>query len=313
MHKHRTTTTTTTAPSVAPAVESAAAISREVGEWFAEHYPERTDFARRRYVLLQPGNSQTKLKKNTSFRTFGLAMPPAKLWIGPHVGDVSHCHVEGWRYLGNVCPWEDGCAESCIASTGHYGMGQSAARTWVRVLWHQNRGLFLRLLSAELAAIDRAMLRVSRRRHRRLTASVRLNVTSDVQWWRYVNMAQYSRIMFYDYTKNPDAEPVAANHDVSVSVTRRYSVADIRRLARTGRRPVVVVPTAEDAAAPTFAGIPAVNGDNTDERFRDPRDVVVLLRIKLSTDGTELGAIYRGGMVRSPRTGRILSAPAGRG
>lgn len=308
MHKLRTTT----APSVRPVLKSAAAISREVGAWFAEHFPERSDFARRRYVLLQPAAASSKLRKNRSYRSYGMAMPPERLWIGPHVGDVSHCFVEGWQFLGNVCPWADGCVESCIASTGHYGMGQSAARTWVRVLWHQNRGLFLRLLGAELAAIDRAMLRVSRRRHRRVTASVRLNVTSDVQWARYVNFEQYRRVMFYDYTKNPDAEAAAANHDVSVSVTRRYSVGDIRRLARTGRRPVVVVPTAEDANAATFAGIPAVNGDDTDERFRDARNVVVLLRIKLSTDGTELGAIYRGGMVRSPRTGRILSAPAGR-
>lgn len=307
MHRVRTATT---APRVAPS-ESCAAISREIGAWFAEKFPDRPDFTRGLYRLLHSGGASAKLRKNESFRSYGLAMPPERLWIGPNAGDVSHVHVADWQYLGNVCPWADGCVESCIASTGHYGMGQSAARTWVRVLWHGNRGLFLRLLNAELGAIDRAMHRESRRRHRRVTASVRLNVTSDVQWSRYVNFSLFPRVMFYDYTKNDKARAGAENHDISVSVTRRYSVADIRRMARQGLRPVVVVPTADDADAATFAGIPAVNGDATDERYRDPRDVVVLLRIKSSTDGTEIGAIYRGGMVRSVRTGRILSAPAG--
>lgn len=268
MHRLRTGSVDVSAPALELVGElptSAAELSRLVGEWFAATYPARTDFVRARYRLVQPGDSSAKLRKNASFRTFGLAMPPARLWIDPatphatsHVLPIS---ATTWEYLGNVCPWADGCEESCISTTGHYGMGQAMARTWARVLWHGNRGLFLALLNAELRAIDASMARESRRRRRRVTASVRLNVTSDVQWSRYVDHAQYSRIMFYDYSKNPEGTSSAPNHDVSVSVTRRYSVADIRRLAREGRRPVVVVPTADDADSPTFAGIPAVNGE----------------------------------------------------
>jgi hypothetical protein len=247
-------------------------------------------------ILLQDGTAQTKLAKN-ELRTFGVSMPPARLWIDAG-GNYSHTATDGAMYLGNVCPWADGCEETCIASTGHYGMGQSLARGWVRYLWKNNRELFVALLAAELRALD---LRAEKEEQ---SYAVRLNVTSDIMWTRFVDATDYPSLTFYDYTKNVDAS--TDGRDVTVSVTRKWSVDDMRDAIARGVRLAVVVPTAGDAASQTFAGLPAINGDDSDARYNDPRGVVVLLRIKRPTNGAPVSAIYAGGMVRDITTGEIL-------
>lgn len=295
-----------------PAPRSVAAIRRDVADWFRFEYPNRADFGRvGGHRLLADGASSAKLRKSRYIiaATYGLAMPPSRVWIDPDtVGAASHTPRQGWQYIGNVCSWADGCEETCISSTGHYGMGQSAARTWARVLWSRNRSLFLELLHAELAAVNDKARRKARQSRRAVRFAVRLNVTSDVPWHRYVDFAAYRSLVFYDYSKDPRrAEQSPA--DITASVTRGWSVDDIRDRVARGVRVAVVVPTAEDATATTFAGLPAVNGDDSDARFADPAGVVVLLRVKRPTNGTDVAAIYRGGMVRDTVTGEILAAP----
>lgn len=273
------------------------AINADIRSLMSGRFPGATSLIRSPYKLLQNGDAQTKLKKGETV-TFGLSMPPSRMWIaadGSAIATVRPADVDGWQYVGNVCPWADGCEATCIATTGHYGMGQSAKRGWVRVLWYLDRSLFLELLAAELFNLNARAIKSG------ATVAVRLNVTSDIRWERYVNTADYNALTFYDYTK---ASPAAradrsANYDLTFSVTRRWSVDDIRAASSNGHRMAVVVPTATDADAPTLAGVPAVNGDHTDERFADPAGVAVLLRIKRPTNGAPIAAIYEGGMVRA--------------
>jgi hypothetical protein len=290
-----------------------AAICRDIDAHLGSILPERADLHRKPYRLLQNGDAQTKLRKNGALiaRTFGLSMPPHTLWVhrtlpvSVHVRPIDHDSGD-WHYVGNVCPHADGCVETCISTTGHYGMGQSIARTWARVLWHTARGLFVELLCCELAAAESWAVRESRRKHRRVNVAVRLNVTSDVQWARYVNLSAFPHVLAYDYTKDARRDSTRGI-DLTYSVSQSWTVPAIRSAVRDGFRVAVVVPTAEDADSPTFAGLPAVNGDHSDFRPADDA-VVVLLRIKRPTNGTNVDAIYAGGMVRDVRTGKVLTA-----
>lgn len=247
------------------------------------------------YKLLMTGDASAKLRKGET-SIYGMSMPQYKLWINRTTGlgtQVKPANLADWFYCGNVCPHADGCVNTCIAATGHYGMGQSFARAWVRVLWTSNRPLFLELLTMELTKINAKARKVEG------NVAVRLNVTSDVEWERYIDMAQFESIQFYDYTKSPTRPNIATNYDITFSVTRRMSVADIRAAALSGKRLAVVVPTKNDATATTFAGLPAVNGDISDERFLDLPGTVVLLRVKRPTNGARIADIYDGGMVRT--------------
>lgn len=291
-------------------LETVAAVRRDVSAWFAGTFPNADYLQRATYVLLSSGDASAKLSKN-EIPSWGLSMIPFRCWFNPSTGETSTDYVDGWQYLGNVCAGAEraDCWRSCIASTGHYGMGQSAARLWVRVLWHLNRPLFLRLLTAELRALNARAWRESRRRRRRVLFAVRLNVISDIPWHRYVNLAEFDRLSFYGYTKVRGQLSAAAsvpNLDLTYSVSVVDTLRDLKRMARNGVRLAVVVPDADAADAPTWAGIPAVNGDTSDYRPNDPAGVAVLLRIKRSTDGTSADQIYRAGMVRDAK-GRILA------
>lgn len=277
------------------APRSLVAIRADVADAIAAAFPDAPNLVRRTYRLLGSGESSAKLRKGSTV-TFGLSMPPSRVWLASD-GRVSTVRPDGagWQYLGNVCPWSDGCEETCIASTGRYGMGQSVARVWVRVLWKIDRPLFLELLGAELANLDRWA------RRRGLRVAVRLNVTADIRFERHIGLARFEHLTFYDYTKAPAAARSArpANYDLTFSVTRSWTVRDMRRMVAAGERIAVVVPTAVDADVSTFAGIDAVNGDMSDERFKDPTSVAVLLRVKRPTNGAPVSAIYAGGMVRT--------------
>lgn len=258
-------------------------------------FPGVRSMLRSPYKLLMTGDASAKLRKGET-SIYGVSMPPSKLWI--HTTGLTSTVAptgDGWRYFGNVCPWSDGCEETCISTTGHYGMGQSIARSWVRVLWHTNKPLFLRLLTRELVTLERKASKVPG------AVAVRLNVTSDVRFERHIDMSAYPTIQFYDYTKaSPSARSGrASNYDLTFSVTQRWSVADMRAASAAGERMAVIVPDHAAADAPTLAGLVAVNGDHSDERFNDAPGVVVLLRVKRPTNGAPIAAIYRGGMVRA--------------
>lgn len=288
----------------AGAARSVASIRRDVADWFAAEYPGVRAFRRSPHRLLAAGESSAKLRKSAR-RTWGLAMLPSRVWVDPVTGSVSLVKRDGWQYMGNVCPHADGCESTCIATTGHYGMGQASARVWTRVLWHRHRSLFLELLRAELDAVEDWARRESRRRHRRVTAAVRLNVIQDVDWPRWLDLGAWPHLSFYDYTKDWSRRWNDRYH-LTYSVTRSTTLDQIRSAVRRGVNVAVVVRTAEDATASTFAGLPAVNGDETDDRTTDPRGVVVQLRVKRPTNGAPVSAIYAGGMVRDAR-GRVVT------
>ena len=274
---------------------SARELQAAIGEHLTTMFPNVRSMVRSPYRLTMTGDASAKLRKGET-SIYGVSMPPARLWIaadGTTSATLPDCGGV-WQYFGNVCPWADGCVETCIASTGHYGMGQSIARAWVRVLWHTRRDLFVALLTRELSALN-VKARKSPGR-----VAVRLNVTSDIRWERHIDMASYDALTFYDYTKAAPAarSAIAPNYDLTFSVTRRWSVDDMRAAAADGRRLAVIVPDHAAADAPTIAGIPAVNGDHSDERFADAAGVAVLLRVKRPTNRAPIAAIYDGGMVR---------------
>jgi len=258
-------------------------------------FPGAREMIRSPYRLLQSGNSSAKLRKGET-AIYGMAVPQYKAWFRG-------------KYLGNVCPKAKGCTLSCIGKTGRYGIGATAARMWTRVLWHTNRELFLTLLNFELADLNAKAANAIG------NVAVRLNVTSDIRWERYIDMSLYPEIQFYDYSKwSPlDRKDIAQTYDMTYSVSEDYSVNDIVTAIANGHRLAMIVPTKNDANVTSITigdtVIPCVNGDKSDERFLEPTGVIVLLRVKrVTSKDRNQDDIYNGGMVRDNKTLEIIWA-----
>jgi hypothetical protein len=182
----------------------------------------------------------------------------------------------------NVCPMAEiaKCKEPCLntAGRGMFGTVQ-ASRLRKTLFWLQYPTQFKVLLRKEL---DRLLRYASKRN---LLPACRLNGTSDIRWENYIwpLMSEYAAkgVHFYDYTKIPNRHiPDPDIYDLTFSYSgvpefRRYvdkAIANKSRLA--------VVFRDKDKIPDTFKGMPVINGDVSDIRFREPQGVVVSLYAK---------------------------------
>jgi len=227
-----------------------------------------------------------KTQKNEHV-TYALALLPA---------DVSG--------LVDVCPFEDACARTCVAFSGN-GRYDSTHRTrQARTdLMVNHPHAFAHLLYAELMHADSQHLD---------GFAVRLNAFSDIRWERVAGwlFAVLDGVEFYDYTKHTlasrPAHTLPANYRLTYSVSPRTKLTEARASLDAGRNVAVVFASRahskNDALPDTWCGHEVIDGDKTDERYRDPVGVVVGLRRK--------GSLLAGGEL--VRAGERLADEASR-
>ena len=241
--------------------------------------------------LLAGGSSNTKMDKN-EVPTLGLSMTP---------------HKELGMELGNVCPWATTCIDSCLGPHSGRGFDKAVQRARLarRCLWLFGRKVFLSMLEGELETHNRTAQVLGQ------TWLCRLNVYSDILWERFVDLAKFDSIAFYDYTKAPiEARPnLPSNYWVTYSFdgTDRGRSRAVEYL-QAGRNVAVVFfevgafcgKGALNQNIPhQWEGFPVVNGDKTDDRNTDPKGVVVGLRLKGRTKASRQSAIDNGFAVPS--------------
>lgn len=116
----------------------------------------------------------------------------------------------------------------------------------------------------------------------RMRACVRLNGTSDIAWERLGVFAAFPSVQFYDYTKNPIRAlqfakgAMPSNYHLTFSRSEANETRTLDVL-RTGGNAAAVFANALPA---TWKGFQVVNGDESDLRFLDARNVVVGLKAK---------------------------------
>lgn len=181
----------------------------------------------------------------------------------------------------SVCPYASpGCTTACLYSAGRGCMStvQRARIRKTREFW-SNRQAFIDTLRHDIDALARRAERQGMR------AAVRLNGTSDLEFWRWLPMDEHS-VQFYDYTKNfhrvaeysaarkaysagppfratgNPAFPVNYHLTFSRSETNH---AECVTVLRHGINVAAVFRNAPDK----FEGYTVVNGDAHDLRFLD--------------------------------------------
>lgn len=219
-----------------------------------------------------------------------------------------------------VCPMAEkaGCWRTCLNTAGRGGMPVDGtftspggivlpdntiqrARIARTQLWTSARGSFLEQLERELVNFFKRAEKQS------LTPVVRLNGTSDIQWerirtrWALTFMDMFPHVQFYDYTKIPKRlydTTLPQNYYLCLS----YSAANAQyqkwclEAERAGHS-VVMVARNDEVKARLMAeaaadGIPAVDGDEHDLRFLDPKGARVVLRAKGSAKHEQNGFVF---------------------
>jgi hypothetical protein len=199
-------------------------------------------------------------------------------------------HKRSVPYGGaNVCPYATpGCIEACLGHTsGRLVMKDSQnAQVWKTLYFLYLREHFLKQLEKELRAHE------AKAQRKELIAAARMDGTSDTNLGE-IMARRLPGIQFYDYTKNPgkaisfaDSKVCDSNWPENYHVT--FSLAETaanqiaaRNVARQGGNVATVFRTKDETEFPsTFLGLPVINGDESDVRFKDGRGVCVGLTCK---------------------------------
>jgi len=226
--------------------------------------------------LLSVGNPKTLKGMKKGYNTYILHLAPHTL--------SGH----------NTCPKATaGCSAACLNTAGRGGMFKKGeftnniqkARIRKTELFYNDRNQFMELLVKDIT------LAIKQSKRMNLIPVFRLNGTSDISWEKYpVQMGKvvYSNIFnafgfvqFYDYTKVLGRKvnnisnyhltfSAADGNDLDVLLARKagYNIATVFGIKKTLPMP------------DSYMGLPVFNGDESDLRFLDPKQVVVGLYAK---------------------------------
>lgn len=177
----------------------------------------------------------------------------------------------------NLCPGSNAeCRKSCLFSAGR-GVFQNVidARIARTKLLFQNEAAFFAQLFDEIAFLQRKAAKLG------LIPCVRLNGTSDLNWAKYLIEGKtvfehFPTLQFYDYTKvfdNLRLSKVYSNYHVTFSYSGTNGA--LAGMALEGGHNVAVVVTEQNKDV-----LEGINGDETDLRFLDKPNSLVLLTAK---------------------------------
>ena len=225
--------------------------------------------------MLTSGSAQVKLGKN--------ARPSYGLMLTPERGMMAHRDVLAAFDLSgpfNLCPMASkGCAAACLSRSGQSGMKPAQRAQAVRTA-------FLLAFPFEAGLLIGAEIRNALKRSARI--NLRLNTTSDIRWEKVAPRTMVALdaagVKLYDYTawKATDRDLIAG-YSLTHSAKEASATPDeyLDDLLRSGRNVAVPFTTGRGKALPeTWRGWRVIDGDVSDERYRDPRGVVVGLRAK---------------------------------
>ncbi len=208
--------------------------------------------------LLSKGNTNAKTVKNE--------LPTYILYLAPADTILTH----------NLCPFASlGCKSSCLYSAGRGRFNNvQHSRINKAKFWAYDRAKFYSQLAIELQQLEK----------RKNKTAVRLNGTSDIDHidllYRYtgINFLYSKYLVFYDYTKNINVYKRYLNTNYkltfSMSETNFDQVYEVLKLGGN------VAAVFRNSLPSEFMGYQVINGDLTDLRINDPRNVVVGLIAK---------------------------------
>lgn len=231
--------------------------------------------------LLSTGNPKIMKGIERGFNTYILHLAPANL--------------AGY----DTCPKRtEGCTAACLNTAGRGGMFKKGENTNIiqkaRIrktkMFFEDRSAFMAMLVADIK------LAIKQSEKKGLTPVFRLNGTSDLSFEKYEvadgkNIFQmFPEVQFYDYTKILGRKVShISNYHLTFSAADGNDV-DVSKAIMAGMNIATVFGLKKSVEMPSdFNGIKVFNGDDSDLRFLDPKNVIVGLyakgRAKKDTSG----------------------------
>jgi len=220
----------------------------------------------RKTTLLTTNNAKTVKGEKLGFITYILYMSP---FINNSKGI-------------NVCSHASkGCAESCLVGSGFGGMFTSVAEG------RRNKTeYFLADREAFLLQLDKEIVKAVKKHKGKEKVVFRLNGTSDIRYEKFKirdnkNIFElHPDVQFYDYTKNHLRFDIELPKNYHLTFSRSETNGDkALELLERGFSVAMVF----DRLPKTYKGFKVINGDLSDIRFNDPKNVIVGLKYKKMT------------------------------
>lgn len=208
--------------------------------------------------LLSQGSTNAKTVKNE--------IPTYILYLAPADTIISH----------NLCPFASaGCKASCLYSAGRGRFSNvQQSRINKAKFWAYDRAKFYAQLSNELQQLEK----------RKIKTAVRLNGTSDIDHidllYRYtgINYLYSKYLVFYDYTKNINVYKKYINTSYKLTFSMSETNFDqVHEVLNMGGNVAAVF---RNYLPNQFMGFDVINGDLTDLRINDPKNVIIGLIAK---------------------------------
>lgn len=186
----------------------------------------------------------------------------------------------------NVCPNHKHCKKHCLVTSGRTRMELSKGEKTIlnsRIkktqLFFENKNVFMRMLIDEIK-LNKIIAEIDNQEF-----SVRLNATSDIDIEQFTyegkNILEiFPNVQFYNYTKvfkylENQKNKQYPNYDLTYSFNGFNWIGCLKSL-KMGFRVAVVF----EKVPVIFDGIPVINGDDYDARYKDDKNVIVGLKFK---------------------------------
>lgn len=221
--------------------------------------------------LLSTGNPKLMKGEKEGYLSFVLHLAPS--WLSGY----------------NACPMAStGCAAACLNTAGRGGMFRKGETTNViqqarirkTVMFFEQRDSFMAQLVKDIK------LAIKQAERKDMTPVFRLNGTSDIRWETvpvggFDNIMQmFPNVTFYDYSKVYNRRNLPANYHLTFSRSESNDVRVTEWLKNGGNVAVVFNVKKGKPLPETWNGYKVIDGDETDLRFLDPKNVIVGLRGK---------------------------------
>jgi len=193
----------------------------------------------------------------------------------------------------NTCPMASkGCAASCLNTAGRGQMNSVQLGRINKTKWYfLERESFLIQLKKEIRS------HINRCKIKGFTPAIRLNGTSDISWERHNLFNEFKEVQFYDYSKIYKRaikwadKKYPKNYHLTYSLNEDNKKEAMQVLKRGGNVSVVF---RNKKLPKKFKGFKVINADESDVRFKDPKNVIA--------------GLYAKGMARYDDTGFVQDA-----
>ena len=187
----------------------------------------------------------------------------------------------------DLCPLAKlaGCMEGCLYTSGRGAFNSvQQARKSKTEFWYTNQKSFLFSLCVDIWTLREK----AQKNNQKLL--VRLNGTSDIPWENYIVYKAetifqlFPDVQFYDYTKHPSRNlqgKTYSNYDLTYSFSSiTPKPISIKGLTNKDNSRVAVVFQRKEDIPLSFRSWEVIDGDDTDVRHIEPKNVVVALYAK---------------------------------